>query len=235
MLDDDQRCASQLTALADPQRAWDAALDAGVRELATASVVGLNPIRLDVQSRRLVAGSTVVLLHVNDEPAVESLSATLTIQGGSFKFGQLSLGELTEIPGKDGLVWTPRISPTLAVGDQLVIADAHWFGKVLTSGHEIKVDRPGLDANAAPKSSCTATSYQDDPDTHRWCCRPHEVAEAEWSDTLAERRARGELNPQTWPPLVDEDRFDVGTADETNDDVNPVPVPENLTLDDLGD
>ena len=166
---------------------------------------------------------------------MESPSATLTIQGGSFKFGQLSLGELTEIPGTDGLVWTPRISPTLAVGDQLVVADALWFGKVLTSGHEIKVDRPALDANSAPKSSCTATSYEDDPDTHRWCCRPHEVAEAEWSDTLAERRARGELNPQTWPPLVDEDRFDVGTADETNEDVAPVPVPENLTLDDLGD
>ena len=118
---------------------------------------------------------------------------------------------------------------------QLVVADAHWFGKVLTSGHEIKVNRPALDANSAPKSNCTVTSYEDDPDTHRWCCRPHEVAEAEWSDTLAERRARGELNPQTWPPLIDEDRFDVGAADETNEDVAPVPVPENLTLDDLGD
>ena len=26
---------------------------------------------------------------------------------------------------------------------------------------------------------------------------------------LAERRARGELNPEAWPPVLDEDAFDV--------------------------
>ena len=32
--------------------------------------------------------------------------------------------------------------------------------------------------------------------------------------TLAERRARGELNPQVWPPVVDEERFDVDDGDD---------------------
>jgi hypothetical protein len=60
------------------------------------------------------------------------------------------------------------------------------------------------------------------------------VAEAEWSDTLAARRARGELNPETWPPLVDEERFDVGSALPVEVDPADRPgAPQNLTLDDL--
>ena len=77
------------------------------------------------------------------------------------------------------------------------------------SGHELAVSRPSLDNQAAPKATCTPSSYAQDPDEHQWCCRPHAVAEAEWADELAARRARGELNPEVWPPLVDEDRFDV--------------------------
>jgi len=67
-----------------------------------------------------------------------------------------------------------------------------------------------------------------------WCCRSHEDAEAEFSDRLAERRARGELNPETWPPLVDEDRFDTkAVGDPDPDESNPGTPPETLTLDDL--
>jgi len=55
-------------------------------------------------------------------------------------------------------------------------------------------------------------SYSDDPDGHRYCCRPHENSEAEWSNLLAERRARGELNPEVWPPVVNGDSFEVAAV-----------------------
>ena len=61
---------------------------------------------------------------------------------------------------------------------------------------------------------------------------PALISEAEWADTLADRRARGELNPQTWPPLVDEERFDVGP----NDGAPELPDgarADGLTIDDL--
>jgi hypothetical protein len=49
---------------------------------------------------------------------------------------------------------------------------------------------------------------------------------------LAQRRARGELNPEVWPPLVDEERFDVGPHDDGP--LLPLtPAPDGLTIDDL--
>ena len=53
---------------------------------------------------------------------------------------------------------------------------------------------------------------------------------------LAIRRARGELNPQAWPPVVDSDAFDVSAADETLPDPADSPAeqpPEGLTMDDV--
>ncbi|NYN59137.1 hypothetical protein GPV44_24565, partial [Salmonella enterica subsp. enterica serovar Typhimurium] len=58
-------------------------------------------------------------------------------------------------------------------------------------------------------------------------------AEAEYADDLAERRARGELNPQAWPPLIDQDRFDIALDDDPADSVDDVEMPEGLTMDDL--
>jgi hypothetical protein len=234
MLDDDGKCARQLIALSDPQRAWDWALDAGFRELATAIVRCVNPIRLDIDSRRLIAGNTIVLLHINDQPVVEWPSTTLRIQKGSFKFGHVPIGLLAAESSRATLRWNPAEVPTLQVGDELVVADAQWFGNLLRSGHEINVHRPSPDTNLAPRPGCDLSSYEQNPDQHRWCCRPHEASEAEWSDTLADRRARGELNPQTWPPLIDEERFDVGSAvPGGTESADLVPVPGNLTLDDL--
>ena len=89
-----------------------------------------------------------------------------------------------------------------------------------------------MDNQSAPKATCTTATYAADPETHKWCCKPHTVAEAEWSDTLAQRRARGELNPEVWPPLVDEERFDVGPGDERPEPA-AVPAPDGLTIDDL--
>lgn len=231
MLDADRTCGDQLTCLTDLSFAQDKARDAGVRQLALATVVGLNPIRLDVQSRRLGHGVNVVALHVNDRSLVEDTNTTVTVQKGSFKLGRLPLGLLTQTPDTDGLVWAPSVAPNLAVGDELVLADAGWFGKLFKSGHEIAIARPALDKQAAPTIDCTPASYPADPDAHQWCCKPHTVAEAEWSDELAARRERGELNPAVWPPLVDDEHFDVTPGPDMPEPETA--TPDNLTRDDL--
>ena len=82
------------------------------------------------------------------------------------------------------------------------------------------------------RATCTPDTYAEDPEEHQWCCRPHTVTEAEWADTLAERRSRGELNPEIWPPLVDEERFDIRTH-EVETLIAPTPAPDDLTIDDL--
>lgn len=234
MLDADAKCFTQLAVLADSATAGDRAQDAGVRELAVARVIGMSPVRLDVASRRLVDGTTVAALHINDEPIVERASTSLKTQAGSFKFAQVPIGPLAAEDGVEGMVWHPHVAPSLAVGDTLILADMTWFGGGFRSGHELAVKRPTADNRAAPKPGCTLSSYAQSPEEHLWCCRPHEAAEAEWSDTLAGRRERGELNPETWPPLVDEERFDVVTVGSGADPVvEPSAAPSDLTLDDI--
>ncbi|QSB16848.1 hypothetical protein JQS43_11500 [Natronosporangium hydrolyticum] len=234
ILDADRTCSTQLSCLVDPTVARDLANDAGVREVALATVVERAPLRLRVHSRRLVAGSRVVALHVNGESLVEADTTTVKLQRGSFKLGGLPIAPLAELPETEGLGWQPAVPPipSLQVGDELVLADTGWFGRALKSGHEITVARPPLDSRSAPKETCTAQSYADDPETHQWCCRPHPVAEAEWSDLLAQRRADGELNPEVWPPLVDLERFDVGPGAQVAEPA-PAAAPDQLTLDDL--
>lgn len=234
VIDTDTKCHDQLTVLADTAYARDRAIDAGVRELALAVVVDLDPVRLDVRSRRLRDGTEIVALHLNDQAIVERPTTTLKIQAGSFKFGQLPIGHLEAIDGTTDLVWNPGVPIPLVIGDQLVIADLAWFGGGFKSGHELAVVRPGVDAQVAPKATCLPGSYSADPATHQWCCKPHTINEAAWSDSLAERRSRGELNPEAWPPLVDEERFDVGPNDDVPE-LPDTPVPGNLTPDDLGD
>ncbi|KHL18317.1 hypothetical protein CLV56_3254 [Mumia flava] len=232
MLESDASCASQLTALTDPARAHELAADAGTRDLALATVVALDPIRLRVRSRRIGAGSDVVALHIDGRPVVEESSATVKIQIGSFKLGRIAVGELVDT-GDDELLWTPAKPPVLEVGSEIVLASTSWFNSRLRSGHEVTVKRPGVDNRAAPKPTCTPTSYADDPAEHQWCCRPHEAVEAEYADQLAERRERGELNPQAWPPIVDTDRFDTG-EDVSADVAAPgTSAPRELTLDDV--
>ncbi|MCO5972298.1 hypothetical protein [Actinoallomurus soli] len=231
LLDADRTCFEQLTCLADTAAARDRAADAGVRELALATVIGLDPIRLDVRSRRLGDGSEVVALHVGDHAVVERPETVFKIQKGSFKLGRMPVGTLRHIDDAGGLGWDPLVVPDLTVGDTLVLADTAWFTR-FKSGHEIAVKRPSLDDRSAPKPTCTPDAYTEDPEEHQYCCRPHTAAEAEWADTLAERRSRGELNPQVWPPLVDEERFDVGPHDE-RPPLAATDVPGHLTLDDL--
>lgn len=232
MLDADEKCREQLAVLADREYAADRAKDAGMRHLAIARVVSTSPLRLEVASRSITGGVEVAVLHVNDAPQAESATVTLKVQGGSFKFGNLSIGRL-EKDDDPGLLWHPRVDPELSVGDELVLATMEWFGGSFKSGHEMSVLRPSVDKQAAPKETCTSSSYAQDPDEHRWCCRSHAAAEAEYADDLAERREKGELNPDVWPPIVDQDKFDIALDDDPADAVEDVAIPDGLTMDDL--
>jgi hypothetical protein len=233
MLDADRKCHDQLTALVDGQVARDRAADAGIRELALGTVTSVGPLRIDVASRSLRDGSLVALLHGPGGPVAELPSVTLTVQAGSFKLGQMPIGRLTDDGEEDGLRWEPVVDAGLSIGDLVVLADMDWFGGGYRSGHELAVKRPGLDGLAAPKATCTPTSYATDPDGHQWCCRPHSAAEAQWSDEIADRRARGELNPQVWPPVVDQERFDLDEGTDITPTLDPRPVPDGLTMDDM--
>lgn len=230
LLEKDETCAHQIAAMADHAFAHDRALDVGAAEISVAFVASVNPIRLEVTSRRFVNGVVAVALHHNGEPLVERSATTCVVQAGSFKFGQLSIGPLAD-DGGSGLVWTPLIPLDLSIGDELVLADGSWFNSLLANGHELTVVRPPVDQLAAPKDMCTPSSFAADPATHRWCCRPHAVAEAETSDYFAAERAAGNMNPETWPPLIDEERFDVG--DEAPADLVTAGPPDGFTPDDL--
>ena len=47
------------------------------------------------------------------------------------------------------------------------------------------------------------------------------------------KHLRGELNPDVWPPIVDEDRFDLALDDDPATEVEDVPIPAGATIDDL--
>ena len=232
----DDKCARQLLALTNPQAAFDGATDAGTRHLALATVVCAWPLEMELDSRRIGDGDRVVLLHVNDVSCVEHASVSVTFQKGSFKINGLSIGPLKALPDRErAYIWSPEIDPDLSVGDQLVVADFSWFSR-LKGNKALSIDRPKPDTNSSPGVNCSETSYVDDPEGHRYCCRPHEDAEAEWSNTLAERRARGELNPEVWPPVVDEDAFEVAPTGAAIGDPSgepAEPAPDYLTADDL--
>lgn len=235
-IDDDTACSDQLLVLANPQAAREAALDAGTRHVAMARVVTTDPLVIDLDSRRLGDGDRIVLLHVADEPCIEGPGVTMALLKGSFKFAGLSIGPVHAVEGEPRrFTWEPDLTPTLEAGDELVVADFAAFSGI-KGNRNLPVQRPKPDTFRAPTLACTAESYRQDPDTHKYCCRSHEDAEAEAADALAQRRADGELNPQTWPPIIDTDAFEVvaqgapvGNADETP----ATAAPDDLTADDL--
>ncbi len=194
-----------------------------------------DPLTLEVDSRRIGDESRIVLLHVGERACVESPDVDVTFQKGSFKLCGLSIGPLQEVdPARRHFAWSPACVPSLTLGDELVIADFAWFSD-LKGNHQLPIERPTADTTSSPRADCTPDSYGEDPDGHRWCCWP-EVSEAEWSDTLAERRSRGELNPQAWPPVVDTDAFEVsptGAAVGDSTATPSVPPPDDVTADDL--
>jgi hypothetical protein len=240
-IESDAKCNDQLLALANPQAADDLATSAGTRQVAFATIVSVDPIVLDVESRRIGDGARIVLLDVNGEPCIEGSSIDVNSSlKGSFKIDGLSIGpldrdEMTASDPAHRLRWVPSTTPTLRAGDRLIVADFAWFSK--NKGDRfLNVARPKPDEDSAPTAACTPESYEEAPGEHRFCCRPHEVAEAEFSDELAARRSRGELNPETWPPVVDGDAFEVAPvgAPVGDPDTQPAqPAPDDATIDDL--
>ncbi|MHB1430493.1 MAG: hypothetical protein ACYCVZ_00020 [Streptosporangiaceae bacterium] len=236
LLEADKRFVDHLTTLTSPLAAHDAAVDAGNQHVATARVVGTAPYVLEIGSRRIGDGFRVVALHVNGEPCVEQPAVTVKIQKTSFKISDMAIGLLTEISADPRqFEWDPHHDPGVAVGDELVVADFAWFSTNVGDAF-LNVPRPGIDQRSAPRPDCTPESYGDDPARHQYCCKPHEASEAEWSDELAARRAAGRLNPQTWPPIVDSDAFDVAAIGDELPDPAATPAvapPEDLSMDDV--
>lgn len=155
---------------------------------------------------------------------------------GSVKFAGMAIGPLAAVGEEPRrFAWTPDTTPDVAPGDRLVVADFSWYCD-LKGNKALSVARPAADDTSAPKQDCGPYSYDDSPDEHQYCCRPHENAEADWADRLAERRDNGELNPQAWPPVFDEDAFEVTPAGALVAELVAVAhteAPDDLTLDDL--
>lgn len=243
----DATCGSQVWALTNPLRAAEQATDAGDRTLSWAEVVNVSPLRLQIDSRRFMAGDRVVLLSFGDQPWLERDVAVVAPQKGSIRLNGFCIGALADPPADlfdvpDGdrapstFEWQPAIDPGLAVGNRVVVARLDWFSPPLQSDKNFNMKRPQQDAAAGPKQTCTDTSYAQDAAAHQWCCRPHEVVEAEFADEIALRRARNELNPQVWPPVYDADGFEVpagGKPTAADVDVPLTRVPEGVTVDDV--
>lgn len=237
MIESDGACAAQLLALSNPQAAHDLASDAGNRNVAFATVVSTTPLVLNVDSRRIVDGSRVVMLVRNGNGCVDAPGVHVDVDGGYFKIDGLAIGPLSTVDAAQPrlLLWEPKTSPVLDDGDRIVVADFAWFSE-LKRNQFLGVAKPKADAYSAPRADCAPESYSDDPVGHRWCCRSHESSEAEFSDQLADRRAKGELNPETWPPVRDGDAFEVaatGSAAGNPFETSPVRAPEDQTMDDL--
>ena len=236
-LHDDDDLARKVAALTNPHAANDAASDAGTRELAVAEVAALNPILLNVHSRRIAGGSRIVLLHINGKPCAEERGIIVKSQKTNFKVEGLSIGELSQVSDDASLLlWQPHLVPNLRVGDQLVIANFGWFSDSQTTNSSLPVKRPASDTKFAPTPNCSEVSFAEDPSGHNWCCKSHEVSEAEYADLLAQKRLRGELNPQVWPPVIDTEAFDTESSQTTvpiAENQPPIDAPDGFTLDDL--
>lgn len=236
----DAKCDAQLKALTMPTWAEEKARDAGFREIAMAKVVSENPLTLDVESRRMVLGTRIVALHVNEQSLVENNNhVSVKVLKGHIKISGLPSGVLTENGQPDApnsqFTWSCSPPYKFAKGDEIVVADFDWFTKNAGMG-SINVDRPKVDGRFAPTSDCSPETFSENPAEHRWCCKPHFIRESEISDIIAQRRSVGELNPEVWPPVMDQDSFDVNAQGEpTNEDFQPrtMELPASLSMDDL--
>lgn len=241
MIESDGLCNAQLLALSNPQAAHDLATSAGTRQVAFATVVSTSPIILDVDSRRIVDSSRVVMVVHDDEARIEAATTSVDVSPkNAFKIDGMNIGPLhragvSDDAPKSHLIWSPQVVPRLTAGDRMVVADFEWFSK-LQGNRYLQVAKPGSDSESAPKPDCGIDSYDDTPQLHQWCCRSHESREAEWSDVLADRRARGQLNPQVWPPVRDGDAFEVAPSGSSVGNAYSEPnetVPADRTIDDL--
>lgn len=232
ILEADENCRRALDIIGDPDTARESAMDAGVRDVAFADVIDLSPLTLRLRSRRIGAGSHVAAVVVGEEPIVEGGGDHKVLQG-SFDFA-LPHGPLSPARAEGTVEWRPSLPMPVAVGDTVVVVDVELFFKGMVRGGRLKVSRPVRDTRNAPLKDCTPDSYEVDPQAHEWCCRPHEQAEAEIADWIAERRADGAMNPEAWPPVIDDDAFDIpARAPVETEVIKADTVPAELTMDDV--
>ena len=194
-----------------------------------------------MNSHRVAAGTRLVLLAVAGREAwVEHDGVDVKVQKGSIRFSGFPLASLEDPEGAEvapgAVLWEPAIVPRVEVGDVLVLADVTVFKELKKPMGAFTMDRPKTDSNAAPSAGCLERGFRDDPSEHQWCCKPHEVVEAEFSDQLALRRVRGELNPEVWPPVRNEDGFEVAPIGKPTSRDVPEPdtsAPTGVTIDEL--
>ena len=138
-----RKCAEQLLALTNPQAALDAARDAGTRHIATARVVALDPLdrrgRLAADRRR--------------EPDRPAARRRACVRRGRRRRGQVPEGELQDLRAwrsgrsrsstrrrRHFAMGTGDAIRSLAVGDELVVADFEWFCDA--EGQHVPAGRP---------------------------------------------------------------------------------------------
>ena len=92
ILEADDRFNAQVTVLTSPLAAYDAAQDAGTRQLASALVVDASPLTIEIDSRRIGDGSRIVALHRNGDALVEAADVTIRKQKCSFKIHHKTIG-----------------------------------------------------------------------------------------------------------------------------------------------
>lgn len=236
VIQSDTTCTAQVDILTSPLQAQDAANDAGNRQATNAEVTGVEPLALQVASRRFTDGTGVVMVSRNGAALVEEDGVGIELMKGAVKLKNFPQGELSAVDDAASprvLGWAPATDPQLEVGDRVVLVDLGFFD---AKKKWFNIPRPARDELGAPKPACEPESYAENPEEHQWCCKPHEEAEAEFADELAARRERNELNPQAWPPLRDADGFEVAPADKPTAatiTVTATPAPEGLTIDEL--
>lgn len=235
LLDADVACARVLGAMLDTGAAVDLARDAGNREYFDVGVVSTTPLVVRSTARALADGMSVVALHVDGEPEVERPDVEVKAITTAFTFKGLVAGtlSLTDNPGE--WAWSVPTAHALAVGDRVVVADVSRIGALKFKGAQLNITRPSPDDVLAPKPTCEPGDYDDAPGAHQYCCKSHEVAAAERADHYAARRARGEMNPEVWPPILDVERF-VAPGEEALAEGTTAglpAVPEGATMDDV--
>ena len=236
VVEKDAQATAQLRAITNPVWADSQAKTAGNRELAIATVTALEPIRLEIDSRRFKVGDEIILLHANGIPFVEAPNVSSKPYATFLKVLGLPKARLQNFEPESS-TFELHVASKVEIGDQLVIAVASWFAET-NRGDEVKIVRAQLDNKSSPTEKCTAESFQLSPEQHLWCCRPHESREAEMADWFAAQREQGKMNPQSWPPLVDSEAFgQESPSDPTADDVTVElsEIPADLTSDELQD
>ena len=166
MLDADGGCRDAARARSPTSRSPTISRsDAGMREVALATVTSTAPAaardRLAPVRRRHDASSRCTS---TSEALAEHPLTTLKIQKTSFKFGQMPLGQIHDRPRTAPLSWEPAGQPA-ADGRRSPDRRGRRRGSAACSRPATRSPSagPSLDNQAAPKPTCTPTSYDADP------------------------------------------------------------------------